>query len=75
MYLCLCKAISDQVVKKIIAEKKASTVQEVQQHCPIGGGCGMCIDKLKELLEGQSGVPKQLTQCGGQENSESQYRR
>ncbi len=51
MYICLCKAISDQVLNKIIVENKAQTVKDVRKHCPVGGGCGMCLDQLKALLQ------------------------
>ena len=50
MYLFLCKAISDHAIKKIIADNNVCSIKEVQKHCPVGAGCGMCIEKLRDLL-------------------------
>jgi bacterioferritin-associated ferredoxin len=54
MYLCLCKAISENFVKEIIEKEKAKTVKDIQKFCPAGACCGSCLESLKAFMRQNS---------------------
>jgi bacterioferritin-associated ferredoxin len=49
MYVCICRAVTESVVRGCIAEG-ARTVKEVVTSCQAGTGCGTCIGKIVALL-------------------------
>ena len=50
MFVCLCHAVTDKEVKSTI-RGGAKSVEEVAEQCGAGGGCGMCHEQIKELIE------------------------
>ena len=49
MYVCICRAVTEAVVRGCIADG-ARTVKDVVKRCEAGTGCGTCIDKILTLL-------------------------
>jgi bacterioferritin-associated ferredoxin len=50
MLACLCRAVSDKKVLKVIQEG-ATTVEEVSQVCGAGSDCGTCKQLLQRMLD------------------------
>lgn len=48
--VCKCFGITDQFLKKVIAENKLHTAEQVTHFTKAGGGCGGCIPKINELI-------------------------
>jgi bacterioferritin-associated ferredoxin len=49
MYVCICRAVTDSVVRGCIAEG-ARTVRDVVIRSEAGSGCGTCVGKIIALL-------------------------
>jgi bacterioferritin-associated ferredoxin len=49
VYVCLCRAVSDRKVRKVI-NRGAATVDEVGAACGAGTGCGGCRPEIQALL-------------------------
>jgi bacterioferritin-associated ferredoxin len=49
MYVCICRAVTEAVVRGCIADG-ASTVKDVVNRCEAGTGCGSCVEKIVALL-------------------------
>lgn len=50
MYLCICKAVSDQQIRQAV-ERGVRTVGEMSVHFGVGVECGKCIDSIREFLD------------------------
>lgn len=48
--VCKCFGITDQFLKKVIAENKLHTAEQVTHFTKAGGGCGGCLPKINELI-------------------------
>lgn len=55
MLVCLCKGVSDRVVRLAIATG-AHTVDSVGARCGAGTDCGTCRHAIQDLIE-DAGVP------------------
>jgi bacterioferritin-associated ferredoxin len=49
MYVCICRAVTETVVRGCIADG-ARTVKDVVKRCEAGTGCGTCVGKILALL-------------------------
>jgi bacterioferritin-associated ferredoxin len=49
MYVCICRAVTDSVVRGCIAEG-ARTVKDIVVRSDAGTGCGTCVSKIIALL-------------------------
>ncbi|MDQ3761483.1 MAG: (2Fe-2S)-binding protein [Actinomycetota bacterium] len=49
MYVCICRAVTEAVVRGCIADG-ARTVKDVVKRCEAGTGCGTCVEKIVSLL-------------------------
>jgi bacterioferritin-associated ferredoxin len=49
VYVCICHAVPDSVVRSCIA-RGARTVEEVGDACDAGTGCGSCHDHIDVFL-------------------------
>ncbi|MFZ5427858.1 MAG: Fe-S cluster assembly protein NifU [Thermodesulfobacteriota bacterium] len=58
--VCECFGVTDETIKRAIAENKLNTVEEITDYTKAGGGCGKCLDKLAEILAEAKGGPKPL---------------
>ena len=50
MYVCLCFAVSEKQLKKVISEG-ATTLEEVQEVSCAGMKCGACVCMLEKMLQ------------------------
>ncbi|NSL63559.1 bacterioferritin-associated ferredoxin [Yersinia pestis] len=50
MYVCLCNAVSDKVIRKAVRQHQPHTVKQLRQLVPIGSDCGKCIRQAREIL-------------------------
>jgi bacterioferritin-associated ferredoxin len=55
MYVCICRAVSEQEVKSAI-EGGARTVQAVTQSCCAGDDCGACHNAIEDMIEARWGA-------------------
>lgn len=49
MYICICNAVTDKMIKAAVAEGAAS-LDDLQRLTGCGGGCGSCIELAEDLL-------------------------
>jgi bacterioferritin-associated ferredoxin len=49
MYVCLCKAVSDRIVRKCVREG-AETIERVGRACGAGTVCGSCRDDISCII-------------------------
>lgn len=49
MYVCICHAVTDSVIRSCIA-RGATSVAEVGDACEAGTGCGSCHDHIDVFL-------------------------
>ena len=56
MYLCICKAVSDQQVRQAIREG-VRTVGEVSARFGVGTECGKCLDSISEYIDACLAAP------------------
>lgn len=49
MYVCLCKAVTDQQVREAV-DAGAHSLEEVSDQLEVGTGCGCCRDMTVELV-------------------------
>lgn len=49
--LCTCFDVSENEVRRVIIENQLTSVEEVTNFTKAGGGCGMCKDKIEEILK------------------------
>ena len=50
MYLCICKAVSDQQIRQAV-EQGVRTLGDVSARFGVGIECGKCIDGIREFLD------------------------
>jgi NifU-like protein len=48
--LCSCFGVSENEVRRVITENQLTSVEEVTNFTKAGGGCGMCRQKIEEIL-------------------------
>ena len=49
--VCTCFGVTDEEIRKVVAENDLTTVEEVTNFCKAGGGCGGCKERIAELVE------------------------
>ena len=49
MYVCLCRAVTEDEVRNVVAEG-ARDAEQVAQRCGAGTGCGGCRNALRDLM-------------------------
>jgi NifU-like protein len=49
--VCKCFGLTDGFLKKVIAQNRLHTAEQVTHFTKAGGGCGGCIPKIKELID------------------------
>jgi len=58
--VCECFGVTDQTIRRAIAENNLSTVEEITDFTKAGGGCGKCLDRLADILAEAKGQNKAL---------------
>jgi bacterioferritin-associated ferredoxin len=49
MYICVCKAVSDKRIARVVAEG-VTTLKELRERTELGTGCGKCVPQAYQLL-------------------------
>ena len=49
MYVCICKAVSDQDIKEAVANG-AEDLADIQARLGAATGCGTCTEYAKEVI-------------------------
>ena len=49
--VCKCYGVTDKEIRRVAAENNLKTVEEVTNYTKAGGGCGLCHERIKEILE------------------------
>lgn len=56
--LCTCYGVSENEVRRTIAENGLVSVEEVVNYTKAGGGCGRCRPKIQAILDEMNGATK-----------------
>lgn len=48
--VCQCFGVTDEEIKRIVAENNLTTVEQVTNYTKAGGGCGQCHDEIEALI-------------------------
>lgn len=51
MYVCLCNAVSDKVLREAVRRYQPKSIQQLRQLVPVGKQCGKCIRVAREIME------------------------
>jgi bacterioferritin-associated ferredoxin len=61
MFVCICRAVTEQEVKAAI-EEGATSVQAVTRSCCAGDDCGACRGAIEDMIEDRwGGCSRHLT--------------
>lgn len=50
MIRCICHAVTDQALNEAV-EKGARTMEDIENACGAGTGCGICRDEIRAIVE------------------------
>jgi NifU-like protein len=56
--VCECFGVTDEQIRHEIRANNLTTIEQVTHYTKAGGGCGMCHDKIAQLLEEGRGERK-----------------
>jgi NifU-like protein len=63
--VCQCFGVTDEQIKREIRANNLSTVEQVTNYTKAGGGCGLCQDKIAEIIVQVRGELKQEEKTDG----------
>lgn len=63
MYLCICKAVSDQQIRQAV-EQGVRTMGDVSARFGVGIECGKCLDAIREVLDACLAAPPVVEETG-----------
>ncbi|MDB5972937.1 MAG: (2Fe-2S)-binding protein [Hydrocarboniphaga sp.] len=64
MYVCVCKAVSDTRIKRLVSEG-ACTLRDLSRETALGTCCGICVPAARQVLsEALSAQPIRLSDLG-----------
>lgn len=49
--VCKCFGVTDEEIRRVATENNLTDVEAVTNYTKAGGGCGMCKDKIAEILK------------------------
>ncbi len=49
--VCTCFGVSRAEIERVTRENRLHTVEEVTNYCKAGGGCGMCRERIQEIVD------------------------
>lgn len=65
MIVCICKAVSDRHIRRLVGEG-ASSLRELSRETGLGTCCGKCVPQAREVLsEILSAQPIKLADLAG----------
>lgn len=56
--VCQCFGVTDLQIKQAVKENNLTTVEDVTNYTKAGGGCGLCHDRIEELIAEARGEMK-----------------
>lgn len=62
MIICLCRAVSDRIVRELI-DQGVNSIVSLRKVTGVGRGCGKCLGVVKDLLDEKTGLLSRET-CG-----------
>jgi len=60
--VCKCFGVTEQVIREAIKVNSLTTVEEITHFTKAGGGCTLCHDELKKILEEEQGIAAAKTE-------------
>lgn len=48
--VCECFGVTDEQIRREVKENNLSTVEQVTHYTKAGGGCGLCHEKIEEII-------------------------
>jgi NifU-like protein len=48
--VCQCFGVTDEQIKQAVKENNLTSVEDVTNYTKAGGGCGLCHEKIEELI-------------------------
>ena len=55
MYVCICARVREREVRAVI-EDGARSAETVGDSCGAGTACGMCLDRICDLIDEEAAV-------------------
>lgn len=49
--ICKCYGVTEQQIRKVAIENNLRTIDEVTHYTKAGGGCGLCHEKIQQILD------------------------
>ncbi|MFZ4835785.1 bacterioferritin-associated ferredoxin [Rouxiella sp. Mn2063] len=62
MYVCLCNAVSDKAIRKVIQQHRPDSLKQLRQLVPIGTDCGKCIRQAREIFEQEVAILPEIVE-------------
>lgn len=53
--ICTCFGVSEETIETLIAERRATTAEEIGEICNAGTGCGSCLFLIREMTDSGKG--------------------
>lgn len=50
MYVCLCHAVSDKKIRKLVTEQGVTDIRGIKKCTALGSQCGKCVRLAKEII-------------------------
>lgn len=50
--VCHCFGITDTKIRNVAKTNNLKTAAEITNYCKAGGGCGVCLDDIQDILDG-----------------------
>lgn len=64
--ICSCFGVSKEEIERVVRENNLHSAEEVTNFCKAGGGCGMCLDRIREIVDevnhAQTVIPQTSTE-------------
>ncbi|MEH0832889.1 bacterioferritin-associated ferredoxin [Pectobacterium cacticida] len=61
MYVCLCNAISDKVIRHAVHQHQLKSLNQLRHLIPIGSDCGRCIRQARLIMEEEQALLSQIS--------------
>jgi NifU-like protein len=50
--VCHCFGVTDTKIRNVAKTNNLKTAAEITNYCKAGGGCGVCLDDIQDILDG-----------------------
>lgn len=50
MYICVCKSVSDQRIRRLVAQGEVVTLRDLMRETGLGTCCGSCVPEARAVL-------------------------